>query len=104
MDVHSVRQQMRTKSIYDIPLRVTFYARVSSEKDEQLNSLDNQISYYRNFIKENANWEFVEGYIDEGLSGMSTKKRENFHNKRTGDGSLSCWLLHSSDGRKFKII
>ena len=80
MDVHTVRQQMRTKSIYDIPLRVTFYARVSSEKDEQLNSLDNQISYYRNFIRKNANWEFVEGYIDEGLSGMSTKKRENFHN------------------------
>lgn len=80
MDVHTVRRQMRTKSIYDIPLRVTFYARVSSEKDEQLNSLDNQISYYRNFIKKNANWEFVDGYIDEGLSGMSTKKRENFHN------------------------
>lgn len=79
MDVHSVRQMMRTKSIYDIPLRVTFYARVSSEKDEQLNSLDNQISYYRNFIKKNVNWEFIEGYIDEGLSGMSTKKRENFH-------------------------
>ena len=57
MDVHTVRRQMRTKSIYDIPLRVTFYARVSSEKDEQLNSLDNQISYYRNFIKKNANWE-----------------------------------------------
>lgn len=80
MDVHSVRQQLRTKNIYDIPLRVTFYARVSSERDEQLNSLDNQISYYRNFIKENANWEFVEGYIDEGLSGISTKKRENFQN------------------------
>lgn len=79
MDVHSIRQQMRIKSIYDIPLRVTFYARVSSEKDEQLNSLDNQISYYRNFINQNSNWEFVEGYIDEGLSGMSTKKRENFH-------------------------
>lgn len=80
MDVHAVRQQMRTKSIYDLPLRVTFYARVSSEKDEQLNSLDNQISYYRNFIQKNASWQFVEGYIDEGLSGMSTKKRENFHN------------------------
>ena len=75
MDVHSIRQQMRTKSIYEIPLRVTFYARVSSEKDEQLNSLDNQISYYREFIKKNPNWEFVDGYIDEGLSGMSTIKR-----------------------------
>lgn len=80
MDVHSVRQQLKTKSIYDIPMRVTFYARVSSEKDEQLNSLDNQISYYRDFIKKNANWEFVEGYIDEGLSGISTQKRENFNN------------------------
>ena len=80
MDVHAIRQQMRTKSIYDLPLRVTFYARVSSEKDEQLNSLENQISYYRNFIQKNASWQFVEGYIDEGLSGMSTKKRENFHN------------------------
>lgn len=50
MDVYSIRQQLKTKSIYDIPLRVTFYARVSSEKDEQLNSLDNQISYYRDFI------------------------------------------------------
>ena len=41
MDVHTIRQQMKTRSIYDIPLRVTFYARVSSESDEQLNSLDN---------------------------------------------------------------
>ena len=79
MDIHSIRQQMKTKSIYEIPLRVTFYARVSSEKDEQLNSLDNQISYYCDFIKRNPNWVFVNGYIDEGLSGMSTKKRENFH-------------------------
>lgn len=80
MDIHNIRQQMRYKSIYDIPLRVTFYARVSSEKDEQLNSLDNQISYYRNFIQNNAKWTFVDGYIDEGISGMSTLKRENFHN------------------------
>lgn len=80
MDIHSIRQKMRLTSIYEIPMRVTFYARVSSEKDEQLNSLDNQISYYRNFIKNNTKWQFVEGYIDEGLSGMSTLKRENFHN------------------------
>ncbi len=80
MDIHNIRQQMRYQSIYELPLRVTFYARVSSEKDEQLNSLGNQISYYRNFIRNNAKWTFVEGYIDEGISGMSTLKRENFHN------------------------
>jgi len=79
MDIHSVRQMLKTKSIYDVPLRVTFYARVSSESDEQLNSLGNQISYYEDLIKRNSNWTFVPGYIDEGLSGISTKKRENFN-------------------------
>ena len=53
MDIHNVRQMLRTKSIYEIPLRVTFYARVSSESDEQLNSLDNQITYYQDFIRKN---------------------------------------------------
>ena len=79
MDIHSVRQMLRSKSIYDIPLRVTYYARVSSESDEQLNSLGNQISYYEDYIKKNLAWTFVPGYIDEGLSGISTKKRENFN-------------------------
>ena len=79
MDIHTARQQLKTKSIYDIPMRVTYYARVSSEKDEQLNSLGNQISYYEDFIKKNPNWTYVEGYIDEGLSAATTKKRENFH-------------------------
>ena len=79
MDIHSVRQELRYKSVYDIPLRVTYYARVSSESDEQLNSLDNQIAYYENFIRKISSWEFVPGYIDEGLSGISTKKRENFN-------------------------
>ena len=79
MDIHSVRQMLRSKSIYEIPLRVTYYARVSSESDEQLNSLGNQITYYEDFIRKNHAWTFVPGYIDEGLSGISTKKRENFN-------------------------
>lgn len=79
MDIHTARQQLKTKSIYDISMRVTYYARVSSEKDEQLNSLGNQISYYEDFIRKNPNWTYVEGYIDEGLSAATTKKRENFH-------------------------
>ena len=79
MDIHSIRSLLKTKSIYDIALRVTFYARVSSESDEQLNSLGNQISYYEDLIKRNRNWTFIPGYIDEGLSGISTKRRENFN-------------------------
>ena len=79
MDIHSIRHLLKMKSIYDIPLRVTYYARVSSESDEQLNSLGNQITYYEDLIKKNRNWTFVPGYIDEGLSGISTRKRENFN-------------------------
>ena len=79
MDIHSARQQLRQKSIYEIPLRVTFYARVSSESDEQLNSLGNQVAYYEDFIRKNPAWDYIPGYIDEGLSGISTRKRENFH-------------------------
>ena len=79
MDIHSVRQLLRTKSIYDIPLRVTYYARVSSESDEQLNSLGNQVRYYEDFIRKSPAWTFVAGYIDEGLSGISTRRRENFN-------------------------
>ena len=72
------RQLESGKSIYDIDLRVCFYARVSTDKDEQLNSLDNQIMYFEDFIKNKENWEFAGGYIDEGKSGGSVDKRTNF--------------------------
>ena len=46
MNVLKIRSEMRNgKSIFDLPLRVTFYARVSTDKDEQLNSLENQVQY-----------------------------------------------------------
>lgn len=78
MDIFTIRQQLRVARLSDIPLRVTFYARVSTDSDEQLNSLDNQIGYYRDFISRNPAWTFIDGYIDEGLSGMTTRKRDNF--------------------------
>ena len=92
MDIHSVRQTLRTKSIYDIPLRVTFYARVSSESDEQLNSLGNQVSYYEEFIRKNSAWAYVPGYVDEGLSAATTRKREDFH-RMVEDGKAGLFDL-----------
>ena len=79
MDLYDIRRELNSgKSIYDIPMRVTYYARVSTEKDEQLHSLSAQIKYYSDMINSNSHWEFVEGYIDEGLSATSVKKRESF--------------------------
>lgn len=79
MNVLKIRNEMRNgKSIFDMPLRVTFYARVSTDKDEQLNSLENQIQYYTDLIQSKVSWTYIPGYIDEGISGTSTKKRESF--------------------------
>ena len=80
MNVLRIRNEMRSgKTIFDLPLRVTFYARVSTEKDEQINSLENQIQYYTELIQSKPNWTYIEGYIDEGISGTSTKKRDSFN-------------------------
>ena len=79
MDLYAIRQALSAgKSIYDLPLRVTFYARVSTDKDAQLHSLSAQVNYYSEFIRKNKCWTFAEGYIDEGISGTSVRKRENF--------------------------
>jgi len=79
MDLYSARNELNSgKSIYDLPLNVTYYARVSTDKDEQAHSLKNQIEYYTDFITRNKNWQFVEGYIDEGISGTSVSKRDSF--------------------------
>ncbi len=79
MNVLRIRNEMRNgKTIFDLPLRVTFYARVSTDKDEQLNSLENQVQYYTRFIQEKRNWTYVPGYVDEGISGTSAKKRDSF--------------------------
>lgn len=80
MEVRKIRAEMRMgRSVYDLPLWVTFYARVSTDQDEQINSLENQVQYYTELIQSKPNWKFVPGYIDEGISGGSTKKRDNFN-------------------------
>ena len=80
MDVRKIQQELRMgRSFYDLPLRVTYYARVSTDMDMQLNSLENQVQYYTEFIQNRPNWVFVPGYVDEGISGGSTKKRDDFN-------------------------
>ena len=79
MDLYDIRNQLNSgKSIYDIPMDVTFYARVSTDKYEQANSLKNQVDYFTEMIGKNKNWNLVEGYIDEGISGTSVNKRDAF--------------------------
>ena len=59
--------------------RVAAYARVSTELEEQQNSYEAQIEYYRGYIQGKSEWEFVGIYADEGISGTSYKKRDGFN-------------------------
>lgn len=56
-------------------LRTAAYARVSTDSDEQLISLQAQKRHYESYIKANSNWEFVGMYFDEGISGTKKEKR-----------------------------
>lgn len=84
---------MNGEKIYNIPLRVCFYARVSTDTDVQLNSLENQLNYYKNFIKNKEKWTYVDGYIDEGKSGVRIENRDAFKK-----------MINDATNNKFDLI
>lgn len=59
-------------------LRVAAYTRVSSDSDDQLNSFAAQNRYYAELISGKAEWRMVDIYADEGITGTSAAKREDF--------------------------
>lgn len=60
-------------------MNVCAYCRVSTDKDDQLNSLHNQQDYFESYIKNHDDWTLVRIFADEGISGTSTKKRVAFN-------------------------
>lgn len=58
--------------------RVAVYARVSTKSTEQVSSIENQTRYYTEKIEKTPNWEMQEIYSDEGISGVSIRKRPAF--------------------------
>lgn len=79
MDIYEVANHMRLqrKTIFDINLKVTYYARVSTMREEQDSSIDNQVKYFEEMIKNNKNWTYVNGYSDR-IRGENANNRENF--------------------------
>ena len=60
-------------------LRVAAYCRVSTEEEEQQNSFEVQVSYYTDKITHHDDWQLAGIFADDGISGVSTKKREQFN-------------------------
>lgn len=73
-------------------IKVAAYCRVSTDKDDQINSFESQKGYFERQINLNPDWELTEIYADEGLTGTSTKKRKAF-NKMIADAHLGKFNL-----------
>ncbi len=84
---------MLGEKIYNLPLRVCYYCRVSTDSDVQLNSLDNQLEYYENYIKSKPKWIFSGGYIEEGKTGVRVDVRPSFKK-----------MIHDAKHNKFDLI
>ena len=59
-------------------LKVCAYCRVSSNSDDQLNSFAVQVKHYTKYIESHKEWEFVDIFADEGITGTSADKRAEF--------------------------
>ena len=68
----------KTGKILKRKLRVAAYARVSTLGIEQLNSYESQKKYYYDKINDNPEWEYVNIYADEGISGTTDYRRAGF--------------------------
>lgn len=62
-----------------IKIRVAAYCRVSTDKEDQANSLASQRSYFEDYINNHDGWTLKEIYYDDGISGTSTDHRHGFN-------------------------
>ena len=58
--------------------RIVFYGRVSTQHEAQVDALGNQMQWYDDQLRYHPNWQVVDRYIDEGITGTSAKKRPAF--------------------------
>ncbi|ADH98337.1 recombinase family protein [Salisediminibacterium selenitireducens] len=59
--------------------RIAVYARVSTASEMQSNSYEIQVAHYTDYVNKNPDWELVQVYADEGITGTSTAKRTAFN-------------------------
>ena len=63
----------------DIHQRIGIYVRVSTDDVKQTTSYELQKKYYEDFVIKHPNWTLVDIYADEGISGTSLRKRDQFN-------------------------
>lgn len=74
-----IRRPKPQPTIHDTDYKkVAVYARVSTQSEDQVSSIENQTKYYTEKIAEKENWNLYNIYTDEGKSGTSIKHRTEF--------------------------
>ena len=74
-------------------IRVASYCRVSTDKEDQANSFETQVRYFKEYIQHRPEWVLAGIYADEGITGTSTKKRTQFNR-----------MMNDAYERKFDIL
>ena len=74
--------------------KVVFYGRVSTEHEEQLNAFRNQMQWYEELSRSYPEWNIIDRYMDEGITGTQTNKRPDFMRMIDNSlhGSFGLWL------------
>ena len=72
----SVSENVKNKYLQK---RVAAYCRVSTQQEEQINSYEVQTRYYTEKINAEPKWKLVQIFADKGISGTSTKHRDEFN-------------------------
>lgn len=65
-------------------LRVVAYCRVSTDGEEQINSFTSQVTYYKDKIQGNKDWEYAGIYSDEAVTGTKVSTRDGFQKNDSG--------------------
>ena len=96
MEIKKINKK-RGRNLIAEKLRVAAYVRVSTRLEKQQTSFDSQKNYYKNKIEQNSNWELVDIYCDNGISGKSFEKRKEFIRmmKDASDGKIDLIVTKS---------
>lgn len=79
MSIDKYKALNRERTMQHTKKRVAAYCRVSTEREDQANSFENQCLFFKQYIEHNPDWELCEIFADSGISGTNTKKRKEFN-------------------------
>ena len=71
--------EFTTKQPESVIQRLAPYCRVSSDSEDQLHSFAAQVKYYTEYTAAHPEYELVDIYADEGITGTEMKKRDDFN-------------------------